>query len=471
MEIVARKNEIELLDSIVDSGLPEFVAIYGRRRVGKTFLIRNYFKERFSFYASGVNNRPKKDQLKSFQNKLLEYGCEKKSVPSDWFDAFDRLRAILESDSVYKDPATNRRVVFLDEVPWMDGKRSDFRAALDLFWNTWASTQEDLLLIICGSATSWIIKYVIKDTGGFYNRVTNQIHLLPFSLGECEVFASKRKLNLTRRQIMEYYMVFGGIPYYWSLLFRNQSPMQNVQRLLFEDNGALHNEYPSLFRSLFSVKGPHRQIVEILGKRAGGMVRKEIIDSGVQAGKSLSSALEELVECGFLRRFYHIGKKERDSAYQLIDPFVLFALNFLGGKVTEWSAFYGTPAYFSWTGHAFETLCLNNIKAIKRSLGISGVVTNEYSWRSSKSVPGAQIDLVIERRDGVINVCEMKYAEGSFAISPKYETDLRNKLNAFRLETGTKDALHLTLVVSGEFARNANADIVISFVVGEELFA
>lgn len=470
MDIVARDSEIKVLDSVCESGMPEFVAVYGRRRVGKTFLIRSYFKERFSFYASGVNGKPKRYQLKSFQSKLAEYGCPKKTIPEDWSAAFARLRALLESDGVYRDPVSNRRVVFLDEVPWMDGKRSDFRAALDLFWNTWGSTQEDLLLIICGSATSWIIKYVIKDTGGFYNRVTNQIHLLPFSLGECERLAANRKLNLTRRQVTEYYLSFGGVPYYWSLLFRNLSPMQNIQRLCFEENGALHNEYVSLFKSLFSAKGPHRQIVEYLAKRSGGVLRKEMIDAGIPGGKALSSALEELVQCGFLRRFYHLGKKERDSAYQLVDPFTLFSLNFLNGKVSEWAAFYGTPAYFSWAGHAFETLCLNNIKAIKASLGVSGVLTNECSWKSAQSTPGAQIDLVIQRRDGVINICEMKYSDSEFSISPQYEANLRNKIQAFRNETGSKEAVHLTMVVSNGLVRNANADMVVNVITGDDLF-
>ena len=470
MEIIARRTEIALLESIVHSGTPEFVAVYGRRRVGKTFLIRNHFSERFSFYASGLNNRPKREQLKNFNSKLVEYGLKEKRIPQDWSEAFSRLKSLLEDDEVYRDPKSGRRVVFLDEVPWMDGKRSDFRSSLDLFWNTWGSTQEDLLLIICGSATSWVMKYVIKDTGGFYNRITNQIHLLPFSLGECELFAQSRKLNLSRRQILEYYMSFGGIPYYWSLLFRDQSPMQNIQRLCFEESGSLKNEYPNLFKSLFSAKGPHQQIVEFLAGKEGGALRSEIIDAGIKSGKSLSLALEELEQCGFVHRYYHIGRKERDSAYQLIDPFTRFALSFLRGRVSSWQGFYGTPSYYSWAGRAFETLCLNHIHAIKAALGISGVLTNEFSWRSSAHDPGAQIDLVIERRDGIIDLCEMKYSEGEYAISSDYERKLRNKISAFREETGTKSALHLVVVASNGFRKNAHSDMVVVSLSADDLF-
>ena len=470
MEIIARETEITLLDSIAKSGVPEFIAVYGRRRVGKTFLIRGYFNERFSFYASGLDNRPKREQLKNFNSKLMEYGHREKKIPQDWAEAFSRLKSLLQSDDVYRDPKSGRRVVFLDEVPWMDGKRSDFRSALDLFWNTWGSTQEDLLLIICGSATSWIIKYVIKDTGGFYNRVTNQIHLLPFSLGECEKFAQSRKLGLTRRQILEYYMTFGGIPYYWGLLFRNQSPMQNIQRLCFDESGSLRNEYPNLFKSLFSANGPHRQIVEFLARKEGGALRGEIIDFGVKGGKSLSTALEELEQCGFLHRYYHIGKKERDSAYQLVDPFVRFALAFLQDRVSSWQSYYGTPSYYSWAGRAFETLCFNNLRAIKASLGISGVLTNEFSWRSAEHDPGAQIDLVIERRDGIIDLCEMKYSEGEYAISADYERKIRNKLSAFREETQTKFALHLIMVTSNGLHKNEHSDLVVATLSADDLF-
>ena len=450
--------------------MPEFIAVYGRRRVGKTFLIRSYFNENFSFYASGLNNRPKREQLKNFNSKLMEYGHREKKIPQDWAEAFSRLKSLLQSDCVYRDPKSGRRVVFLDEVPWMDGKRSDFRSALDLFWNTWGSTQEDLLLLICGSTTSWIIKYVIKDTGGFYNRVTNQIHLLPFSLGECEKFAQSRKLGLNRRQILEYYMTFGGIPYYWGLLFRNQSPMQNIQRLCFDESGSLRNEYPNLFKSLFSAKGPHRQIVEFLARKEGGALRGEIIDSGIKGGKSLSTALEELEQCGFLHRYYHIGKKERDSAYQLVDPFTRFALAFLQGRISSWQSYYGTPSYYSWAGRAFETLCLNNLRAIKTSLGISGVLTNDFSWRSTEHDPGAQIDLVIERRDGIIDLCEMKYSEGEYAISADYERKIRNKISAFRKETQTKFALHLIMVASNGLHKNEHSDLVVATLSADDLF-
>ena len=267
MDIIGRIDEQKELETCLKSLKPEFLVVFGRRRIGKTYLIKEFFNNKFSFYASGVNNVSNRIQLRNFKNALNEYGLNLARDLKDWFGAFNSLKILLESSDVYRESTSKKRIIFLDELPWMDGKRSDFKAALDLFWNTYGSTQKDLVLIVCGSATSWIIKNMVKDAGGFYNRITKKIHLLPFSLKECKLYSKYLKLNYQDSQIIDCYMIFGGIPYYWELLNPEKSIAQNVDDLCFKENGQLHDEYQALFRSLFTLNGKHREIIETLMKK------------------------------------------------------------------------------------------------------------------------------------------------------------------------------------------------------------
>lgn len=472
MNIVGRKEEQKDLQSCLESSKPEFVVVYGRRRIGKTYLIREFFGHNFSFYASGVNNCTNKIQLKNFKKSLISYGLEKTIEIKDWFDAFDLLKTLLEMKQVYRDPLFKKRIVFLDELPWMDAKRSDFKAALDLFWNTYGSTQSDLILIVCGSATSWIIKNMIKDEGGFYNRLTRKIHLLPFTLAECEQYSKYLKLNYNRRQVLECHMVFGGIPYYWELLNPSISLVQNIDNLCFRENGQLHDEYQALFRSLFNSKGKHREIIEALMKRNMGLQRKDlasIVEIG--DGKCLTTALEELCECGFIREYDNYSTSKNGKFYQIIDPFILFSKTFLlTPKFDTWLSYINTPSYYSWTGHSFEMVCLNNISSIKKALGISGVMTKEYAWRSKKSNPAAQIDLLIHRKDQVINICEIKYSIDKYSISKEYEKNLRNKIQSFIDEIKPKEQLVLTFITSNGLQQNEYSEMVLSQIEANQLF-
>ena len=469
--IIGRNEEKETLEACLNSGQPEFLVVYGRRRVGKTFLIKKYFHEKFAFYASGVQSKSKKDKIGMFHESLLSHGSKDKSVPANWFRAFSRLKDLLESEDCYRDPKTGRKVVFLDELPWMDSPRSEFKSALDFFWNTYGSTQDDLLLIVCGSATSWIINNITKDTGGFYNRVTNQIHLMPFRLKECKKLCARRGLDYQKETIAKAYMVFGGVPYYWKLLSPSKSLDQEIDRLCFKENGTLRYEFQNLFSSLFSSGGCHREIILALARKASGLTRQELIGSGLPGGgKSLTKALEELEQCGFIRKFSRPGASH-GAYYQIKDPFIRFANDFLSGeKVSSWLSYIDTPSYYSWQGNAFELLCLNHIPEIKNALGVSGVDTNEYSFRSSKHAPGAQIDLVIDRKDGVSNLCEMKCTSDPFLIDKNYAAVLENNKEAFRLETKTKNAVRLTLVSAKGIVRNAYSDVVRNVITLDDLF-
>lgn len=472
MNIIGREREKDILQQCLESRKPEFLVVFGRRRVGKTYLIKEYFNERFSFYTTGIPDEKTRNQLKAFNESLKYYGDGIGTVPKDWFEAFSRLRAVLENEKVQRDYSTGKRIVFLDEVPWMDTARSDFRSAFDFFWNSWGSSQKDLLLIVCGSATSWIINNILNDVGGFHNRVTKQIHMAPFSLGECEDFYKNSGIIMSREQVIESYMIFGGIPYYLNLFDRRLSLAQNVDSLVFDERGDLHYEYEHLFRSLFKKANNHIKIIETIAKLKRGLQRSELTEkSGVPDGEGLTKALRELEQCGFVRQYNNLTTKKNGSIYQVIDPFVLFSLRLIRDKkLISWQTFIKSPDYYSWRGNAFEIVCLLHISQIKEALGISGVESSEYSWKSKKKAGGAQIDLLIDRADDVINLCEMKCTDKEFEISAKYKEELQNKVSTFIEEVQPKKAVHITLITSNGFKKNEHSEIVQNIISPEKLF-
>lgn len=472
MNIIGRKKECDLLDRCLESKRPEFMVVYGRRRVGKTFLIREYFKDRFSFYATGVPNTNTREQLKVFKAALEQYGDSENTIPRDWMEAFGRLRTILKSDNVRRDPGSGKKVVFLDELPWMDTVRSDFKSALDYFWNSWGSFQTDLLLIVCGSATSWIMDNLVKSTGGFYNRITRQMHLLPFTLAECEKLLESNGIVMTRGQIIDCYMIFGGIPYYLNLLDRRYSLPQNVDMLLFAEDGGLYYEYDRLFASLYKHPERHMEIIRELGNRKCGVTRAELASNKkIGNGELLTNALIDLEQCGFIRKYQNYTSSKQGFYYQLIDPFVLFCIHYLEERsFNSWSEYINSPGFYAWRGNAFEIVCLNHVEEIKKKLGVSGVSSMQYSWKSKESVPGVQIDLLIDRRDDIINICEMKYTSDEFEISAVYDENLRRKVETFRRETASKKALHLTLVSAQGLKPGSYSASVQQLVTADDLF-
>ena len=469
--MIGRKEETEILEDLLSSRKPEFLALYGRRRIGKTYLIKEFFNDSFSFYATGVQNCNTKQQLRVFKEALDKYGDKKNTIPKDWFEAFSRLEALLEDDNVKREYRSGKRVVFLDELPWMDTARSDFKSAFDYFWNSWGSSQKDLLMIICGSATSWIINNIVKDTGGFYNRLTRQIRLMPFTLSECESFLKDNGLRYTRKQVVECYMIFGGVPYYLNYLKPQYSLAQNVDMIFFNENSPLKYEFQQMFRALFRNSDHYLAIVKELAKKQYGLTRTELIDSGKAEGKTLTRCLEDLEQCGFIRRYHNYSTKKNGDHYQLIDPMCLFYLTFIEkGTIGSWMDHINTPAYYNWCGLAFEKVCLLHTKQIKQKLGISGVSSNESAWESKKTKPGAQIDLLIDRKDDVVNVCEIKYSQEPFSIDADYEKKLIHKVEALRTETGTKKALWITMITFSGLANNQYKNCVVYELVGDDLF-
>ena len=470
--MIGREKEKKILQDCLNSKRPEFLAVYGRRRVGKTYLIRNFFREHFSFYTTGVAKLNTRQQLRVFHEALQKYGDESRAMPADWLEAFSRLEKLLSRPDVPREYQSGKRVVFLDELPWMDTARSGFRSALDYFWNSWASTQNDLIFIVCGSATSWIINHIVKDTGGFYNRITRQIRLMPFCLSECEQLLASNGMHMTRKQIIECYMILGGIPYYLNYLVPQLSLSQNIDMLFFQENGPLRYEYHQLFSSLFKNAANHIKIIEALSTKRSGLTRMELLSCGnIPDGKELTKCLDELEQCGFIRRYADFTKADSGFIFQLTDSLTLFHLTWLKDqKISSWTELLNTPAYHAWSGLAFERVCMLHAAQIKLALGISGISSHEFAWRSRKSEPDAQIDLLIDRKDDVINLCEIKYAAEAFAMDASCEKELLHKTEAFRTETGTRKALLPTMITLNGLKNNAYRNVIVNEITGDDLF-
>ncbi|MBQ2631363.1 MAG: AAA family ATPase [Kiritimatiellae bacterium] len=469
--MIGRAAEKARLAKYAESEESEFVAVYGRRRVGKTYLIRQTFQGRFTFQHTGVARGSTKEQLRAFGDSLREWGAKLEGSPKDWFEAFNLLKPVIAKSIL------RRKVVFLDELSYLDTKGSRFIPALEHFWNGWASARDDVLLIVCGSATSWIINKVIKDKGGLHNRVTGRISLQPFTLKECEEYVASRGIVMTRYQIAETYMVLGGIPFYWKHLEPDLSAGQNIDDLFFARSNKLEGEFDELYASLFRKPEPYLKIVMALGRRKAGLTRDELMSrTGMSSCGNLTRYLRELEECGFLRKSIAFGKKTKGALYQLIDNFTLFHFAFAGENKTGDRCFWSgsSDAQFRrvWEGLAFERLCLQHVREIKIALGISGVVSNDCSWQVARTAEhdGAQVDLLIDRKDGVINLCEMKFSSTEYEIKDSEDRRARERKELFRETTGTKKAVHLTYVTTYGLKRNKHSGIVQSEVTLDDLF-
>lgn len=473
-KLTGRSAELRELRSYFDSEKSEFIAVYGRRRVGKTFLIRAAAKDNFAFFVTGVYNATKNEQLTNFAIAMTHYsgsGCLE--IPENWLLAFYRLSRYLESQP------EGVKIVFIDELPWMDSAKSGFVAALENFWNSWASLRNDIKLVVCGSATSWIINKLIRNKGGLHNRLTHHMVIEPFCLRECEEYFSAFGFTYTRSQIAECYMATGGIPYYLSLMDRSMSLAQNLDRLFFSRNAALKDEFNDLYKALFKNASPHIAVVAALAGKGKGLTRLEIIRiTGLTDNGALSLVLEELEQCGFIRRYlpFSAEKRQRKNGilYQLVDFYSLFYYRFIRNNQYQdehyWTSSLNSPTYRTWSGLSFEMLCLTHLNQIKKALGISGIQANACSWRSSSVENAAQIDLLIDRRDDTINLCEMKYSKGPFIIDKEYSAKLQNKLDAFTTETSTRKSLMLTMVTTCGLKPNSYSGIVQKELVLDDLF-
>lgn len=480
--IIGRQEEITRLEKYMSSGQSEFIAIYGRRRIGKTYLVREMFEGKFSFRMTAKENADTKEQLNNFYQSFNNF-TRTDETPRDWDHAFHILERYIEDEC-----KEENKIIFFDELPWFDTRGSRFVSALEHFWNDWASYRRDIKLVVCGSATTWMLNQVVNSRGGLHNRATHTMLLSPFTLRETELYFHSKGFTYERQEMMESYMAIGGVAYYLSLFERDKSVVQNIESLCFTRGGELVDEFQKIFKSLFKKADNHIAVISALGKKGMGMTRREIItETRMSNNGNLSNLLRELEECAFIRSYIPFRKSKKDMVYQLIDPFTLFHFRFMkdGNSFLKgyWQKMQYTSVYKNWCGYAFEITCLNHIEQIVHALGIDGSINTPCSWvyRPSKETAdneeadedllnGAQIDLLIDRSDNTINVCEIKYSDHEYEITKDYDAHLNRRLRIFRKVTKTRKSLLPVYITPNGLTDNIYARRIPRQVTGSQLF-
>ena len=477
--MVGRKKEIQELNDLYSSGNAEFVAIYGRRRVGKTYLVDQTFEGRITFRHTGlspIENRKTDDgllrsQLRSFHESMLRQGLEADHCPKDWMEAFFMLSMALQ-----KIDDGSRQLIFLDELPWMDTPRSFFITALENFWNGWACHRPNFMLIVCGSANSWIMNKLVNNHGGLYGRLTYQIKLSPFTLGECEEYFKSRNIDLTRYDIVQSYMILGGIPYYMGYMKRQLSLAQNIDNMFFIKGAQLRDEYNRLFSSVFDNPDRVKEVVAFLSRRNAGYTRDEIAAYlEISNGGTLSVILSALVASDFVIKYVPFGLSKRKVHYKLVDQFCLFYLKFVEGhdSLSEgfWLQNLSSQNIVTWRGLAFENVCFNHISQIKNALGISGVKTTQSAWsKRGDDEEGAQIDLLISRADNIVNLCEIKFYNDLFTVDGDYYRVMMRRQSLLEPYLKRGMGIHNTLITTFGLFRNKYSGVFTNVVTLDELF-
>lgn len=455
----------------MESERSEFVVVYGRRRIGKTFLVRRFFKDNYAFSFVGKHEMGREQQLTEFAKELMRYS-HSTFVPQlkNWTEAFDALQRLLETYDI-----PGKKVVFFDEMPWMDTPKSDFVSALENFWNGWANMRDDIVLVACGSATSWMVDKLLHNQGGLFNRITQKLYLRPFKLSEMEQYLDEKHFGWNRYQIAQCYMILGGIPFYLTLLNPKLSLLSNIDELFFADAHAmLRTEYNELYSTLFKRPDNYLAVIRMLTERKEGFTRKEISEKTKLGGAALSKILSDLEQCDFIFSYARYGNAKNNAIYRIKDFYTLFYYKYVNGIDTKdslrWTHLSSTPLVSSWQGFSFELLCLLHLDEIKKALGIDRILNDASAWRSKQPEQNTQIDLVIERADHNINLCEMKFSSGMYAIDKGYEQKLRERMSIFQAETMTRCITRITLVTIYGVLQNKHSGIVNDEVVLDDLF-
>ncbi|MCC8118592.1 MAG: ATP-binding protein [Bacteroidales bacterium] len=478
-KIIGRKKEIAEIQRLYHSGKAELLAIYGRRRVGKTFLVDESLKNRITFRHAGLSPIDKdnhkndmKSQLKQFFFSLKLHGHKGRSTPKSWMDAFYLLEQLLISND-----NGQRQVVFLDELPWMDTPRSGFLTAFEGFWNSWACHRDNLMLVVCGSANSWILDNLINSRGGLYGRTTYEIHLAPFTLSECKAFYKSRKIEWSDYDILQSYMILGGIPYYMGYIDRELSLAQNINDFFWSKEARLRDEFNRLFESAFDSPEVIKRIVRFIGKRHIGFTRNEIIEGlDIPNGGLFTKRMRALVASNYVTEYIPFGLGKRELHYKLSDPFCLFSIHFLDDKTKRgnnwWIRNINSPSIGSWRGIAFEEVCFNHIPQIKAAIGITDVASEESAWQviGNNEEKGLQIDLLIIRNDNVVNMCELKFYSDEFTVTKDYDLTIRGRINAVASQLPKKFSIQPTAITTFGLKPGIYRDVFVKQLTINELF-
>lgn len=433
------------------------ISVTGRRRVGKTFLVTTAYREHIVFEITGIQGASLNKQLKNFRDELAGFAGAglPLETPADWLSAFQLLKQYLKTRL-----DGNKPVLFFDELPWLANPKSGFLEAFGYFWNSWASRQ-NLVVVICGSAASWMIRKVVHNKGGLHNRITRHIHLLPFSLGETEAYLKSRGVHLDRYQMLHIYMAIGGVPHYLKAVKGGLSAAQNIDQICFSDTGLLKSEFSKLYPALFKSAERHTGIIRSIAGKWQGMNRTEMLENTkAVSGGGLTAVLEELVQSGFITAYVPFGKKKKEKLYRLTDEYSLFYLQFMEGNTYEgegfWQHLSQTQDYKSWSGYAFESICLKHLPQIKKALGISGIYSHASAFyhKGGAKEKGAQIDLVLDRKDHVVNLFEVKFYNESFTPDQAFANSLREKMAVFKASTQTRKQIFWTLITTFGLTHN-----------------
>lgn len=456
-KLIGRKEEKAHLNRLLEAREADFLVVYGRRRVGKTFLIREHLKKEIAFEMTGTVDTPLAEQLHNFRLSMNRASKSRKTIaPTSWVDAFEELKSYLLTL-----PKKKKHVLFFDELPWLASRRSRFLPALDHFWNTFLSRHPNFLLIVCGSAASWMISKILNHKGGLHNRVTSRMRLDPFSLAETEAFLRSRKVRLTRYEILTLTMACGGIPHYLKEVLPGESAGQAIHRTCFTSHGFLRDEFPRLYHSLFENADRHLDLIRILAKRPRGMTRSELSKTYTSGGR-LTRTLEELTEAGFVSATLPFQKKKKDTLFRISDEYSIFYLRWIEPQRTQrqniFTKIQTSPSWRAWSGYALENLAQRHLPQLKRALGIYEVEAYDSSWvhLPNKTWPdGSQIDLLLDRADNTINLIEIKFSQSPFTINKTYANTLRKRLETFRGVTKTNKNTFLTFITTHGLTDNS----------------
>lgn len=458
--LIGREKEQAILQRALRSNESEMVAVIGRRRVGKTYLIRSVYADRIRFETSGVQNAALKEQLGNFYFQLKNtFGASVPlKAPKTWQEAFFILVGCLEEA-----PSTHQNVFFFDELPWLAAKKSGFLNALSYFWNSWA-VKHNLIVVICGSAASWMIQKVVNDKGGLHNRITKRIDLAPFTLGETELFLKSRNVFLERYQILQIYMAMGGIPHYLNEVTAGKSAIQNIEAICFSKSGMLSHEFTRLYPALFDNPEHHIAIIRALAQKRSGMSRLEILETtALPDGGGSTLYLEELESSGFISAYYSFEKKKKDLIYRLTDEYSLFYLKFIEPQQQQsgdtWQHLSQTQSFKTWSGYAFESICLKHIAQIKKALGITGIYTEASTFyqKGQDGQQGVQIDLLLDRNDNTINLFEIKFYAEPYTFTKAQTDAFRLKRTLFKHYTQTRKQLFLSFIATYGILENEHS--------------
>lgn len=421
------------------------------------------------------------DQLKRFSEGFSAtfYANAILQPYTSWREAFHAL-----TEKIKTLPKSKKVVIFLDELPWLATKKSQLLQTLDVFWNSIWSDMPNIKLIVCGSAASWMLEKLINAKGGLHNRLTATIKLKPFTLAETKLFLHSQGIKYNNKQILDIYMVCGGIPYYLAQVKKSLSPVQNINNICFHEDGLLYDEFERLFKSLFDHADISTAIIKEIAKHRDGVMSEVLINRiGASSGGTFVKRLNELMAAGFIERFVPYGRKVRDHYYKIVDEYTIFYLTWIESikltgvkqsKGNYWKNLSQSPTWNTWAGYAYEAVCYKHIDNIIHALELDAISCKVGNWRyiprKGSSEKGAQIDLIIDRADNTISLCEIKYSVNEFNIDKAIANNIANKVKVFMKHYSTNKHLSVVLITTNGLKKTIWSEDLIDVVITIDVF-